>query len=133
MRDEPGNTPARIALLDRILADSHRFVHAAMSLEAGLPASPPVPPRDAFRVFSNQVDVTLYYLAAGLRGSELSTSDFPDLREAHNTLLESSDGGVQRYEFVNMESDRIVNSLNTLTGEILPFVTARSGNAVVEL
>jgi hypothetical protein len=32
-----------------------------------------------------------------------------------------------------MESDRIVNSLNTLTGEILPFVTARSGNAVVEL
>lgn len=119
MRGEPGNAAGRIATFDRILADSHRFIHAAMSLEAGLLTSRPVPVREAFRTFSNDVDFTLYYLAAGLRGSAMAASDFPDLRGDYHALLESGASSVQRYALVNTEADRIVNSLNTVTGEIL--------------
>jgi len=125
MRAEPGNSADRIAAFDRILADSHRFIHAVMSLEAGLLTSRPVPARDAFRSFSNDVDVTLYYLAAGLRGAAIAASDFPDLREDHHTLIESGDSSIQRYALVNVEADRIVNSLNTLNGEILPLTGSR--------
>jgi len=125
MRAEPGNSADRIAVFDRILADSHRFIHAVMSLEAGLLTSSPVPARDAFRTFSNDVDVTLYYLAAGLRGVAIAASDFPDLREDHHNLIESGDSSIQRYALVNIEADRIVNSLNTLTGEILPLTGSR--------
>jgi len=118
LRAEPGTARARIAQFDRILANSHRFIHAVMSLEAGLQTSRPVPARAAFRKLSNNVDVTLYYLAAGLRGGPMAPKDFPDLREDHHALLESTDSQEERYTLVNTESDRIVNSLNTLTGEI---------------
>jgi hypothetical protein len=112
--------PDRIAKFDRILADSHRFIHAVMSLEAGLITSRPVPPREAFGKLSNDVDFTLYYLASGLRGSPVKADHFPDLREDHHALIESGNSHVDRYALVNVEADRIVNSLNTLIGEILP-------------
>ena len=115
---EPGTAPERIAQFDRILADSHRFIHAVMSLEAGLQTSRPVQAPKAFRKLSNDVDVTLYYLAAKLRGAPMAAADFPDLREDHHALIESGDSGEQRYALVHTESDRIVNSLNTLKGEI---------------
>ena len=125
-RLEPGTGPERVALFDRILADSHRFIHAVMSLEAGLQTSRPVPPRDAFRKFSNDADLTLYYLAAALRGPAETTGDqFPDLREDYHALIESADSQVERHALVNTEADRIVNSLNTLREEILKLLTLR--------
>jgi hypothetical protein len=116
---EPGVSTDRVGALHRALADSHRFIHAVMSLEAGLVRSRPVPARDEFRTFSNHVDVTLYYLAAKLRGADLTPADLPDLREDHHALLELGDPHVDRYALVNVEADRITNSLNTLTGEVL--------------
>jgi uncharacterized membrane protein YccC len=116
---EPGVSADRVSALHRILADSHRFIHAVMSLEAGLVRSLPVPARDEFRTFSNHVDVTLYYLSASLRGADLTQAELPDLREDHHALLESGDRHVDRYELVNVEADRITNSLNTLAGEVL--------------
>lgn len=127
MRAEPGSPADRIATFDRILADSHRFIHAVMSLEACLLTSQPVPARDAFRAFSNHVDITLYYLSSGLRGTPIAPADFPDLREDHHALIESGDSRVQRHALVNTEADRIVNSLNTITGEMLPLVKSREG------
>ena len=118
LRAEPGTAAERIAEFDRILADSHRFIHALMSLEAGLQTSRTVQAREAFRKLSNDVDVTLYYLAAKLRGAPMAAADFPDLREDHHALIEAGDSSEQRYALVNTESDRIVNSLNTLAGEI---------------
>ncbi len=119
LRSEPGALPARMTALDAILANSHRFIHAAMALEAGLVRSRPVPARDAFRTFSTHVDLTLYFLAASLRGSQISAGDLPDLREDHHALIASGDPAVDRYALVNEETDRITNSLNTLTEEVL--------------
>jgi uncharacterized membrane protein YccC len=119
LRSEPGVPASRLAALDAILANSHRFIHAAMSLEGGLVRSRPVPARDGFRVLTSHVDLTLYYLAAALRGSKIRAADLPDLREDHHALAGSGDPAVERYALVNVETDRMVNSLNTLTGEIL--------------
>lgn len=128
LRAEPGTPAGRIARFDRILADSHRLVHALMSLEGGLQTSRPVPSRQAFGAFANDADRTLYFLAAALRGVPLP--DLPDLREDHHTLVESGDAGVPRYALVNIEADRIVNSLNTLADDIRPLVEQR-GVAVI--
>ena len=116
---EPLVSADRVDALHRMLADSHRFIHAVMSLEGGLVRSRPVPARDEFRTLSNHVDVTLYYLAAKLRGADLMQAELPDLREDHHALLESGHPHGDRYELVNVEADRITNSLNTLAREVL--------------
>jgi uncharacterized membrane protein YccC len=118
---EPGVAADRVTALHRMLANSHRFIHAAMAIEAGLVRSSAVPPREEFRTFSNHVDATLYYLAAALRGAKLSPADLPDLREDHRALIESADPRVDRHALVNVEADRITNSLNTLALEVLAF------------
>lgn len=43
----------------------------------------------------------------------------PNLRETHNRLVESGDTHTQRYALVNVEADRMTNSLNTLREQIL--------------
>ena len=63
------------------MANSHRFIHAVMALDAGLHRSRPATARDAFRTFANAVDATLYFLAAALRGSRIDPKTLPDLRE----------------------------------------------------
>ncbi len=110
---EPGGSEAHAALTG-LLANSHRLVHAFMALEAGLARSRPVPARAAFRTFANDADLTLYFLSARLRGSPISREDLPNLREDHYQLVDSGDGSVDRYALVNVETDRITNSLNTL-------------------
>jgi uncharacterized membrane protein YccC len=122
LRAEPGPAPGQLRILDAILANSHRFVRAAMALESGLARSRPAPARDAFRRFYQDVERTLYFLAAGLRGSSVTPADFPDLREDHAALIASGDARVERYALVNVETDRITNSLNTLTGEVMEWI-----------
>jgi uncharacterized membrane protein YccC len=116
---EPGVSEAQLTALHKILATSHRLIHAVMSLEAGLASSAPTPPRDAFRKLTNDIDATLYYLTASLRGSSIERGHLPDLREDHHALLQSGDASIGRYALVNVETDRIVNSLNTLAEFIL--------------
>jgi uncharacterized membrane protein YccC len=119
LRAEPRFSAEALTLLYRILASSHRLVHAFMALEAGLTRSQPVPARPEFHVFSHVVELTLHSLSAALRGSPLSPEDLPKVREAHNALLHAGDPLAERYALVNVESDRITNSLNTLTGQVL--------------
>ena len=120
---EPGTPPETITLLSGILASSHRLVHAMMALDAGLSSSHPVPPRAAFAPFANDVELTMYYLAAGLRGSPLDRdTQLPDLREDHHALTHSGIALTERYALVNVETDRIVNSLNTLSEQVLRYL-----------
>ena len=105
----------QLTALRKILANSHRFVLAAMSIEAGLTISEPAPIRDAFRAFALGVTATLKRLAATLRGGAMDRSPLPDLREIHHELVQSGDPHFGRHALVNVETDRIVNSLNTLT------------------
>ncbi|HUJ23755.1 MAG TPA: FUSC family protein [Bryobacteraceae bacterium] len=119
---EPGTSVETDRSLNSILASSHRLAHALMALEAGLYASHPAPAREAFVPFANDVELTLYYLAAALRGSPVARDTLPDLREDHYELVHSGDLLTGRYALVNVETDRITNSLNTLGEELLRWI-----------
>jgi uncharacterized membrane protein YccC len=121
LHNEPGVSPARLTTLDAILANSHRFIHAAMSLESGLARGRDVNARPAFIRFAADVDTTVDLLAADLRGARIA-GDLPDLREDHRQLLRSGGSRTDRYELVNIETDRITNSLNTLAGEVREWI-----------
>ncbi|MEO7143403.1 MAG: hypothetical protein ABI165_07850, partial [Bryobacteraceae bacterium] len=121
---EPGTPPAALRSLSGILASSHRLVHALMALESGL-ATSPVPARAAFSTFANHVELTLYYLASALRGSPITRESLPDLREDHRALVDSGDPLTARYALVNVETDRITNSLNTLSEELLRWLDSK--------
>jgi uncharacterized membrane protein YccC len=122
LRGEPRTTAQTIAAVSGALASSHRLIHSIMALEAGVHGSGNVPAREAFRRFANDVEITLHSLAGALRGSPLRPSDLPDLREDHHALVHSGDPAAERYALVNVETDRVTNSLNTLRDELLKWL-----------
>ena len=115
---EPRVDPGVLRLANAMLASSHRFIHAVMSLEAGLTRSQSAPARDAFLTFSIDLEKTLYFLAARLRGSSITAASLADLREDHSRLIRSGDTLTERYALVNVETDRMTNSLNTLAEQV---------------
>ncbi len=121
---EPGVPPESVRLLGAMIATLHRFVQALLALEAAISASH-VPPREAFRKFAKDVDTTLDRLAAALRGSPVEAAGLPDLREDHHALIHSSESE-GTYALVNVETDRITNSLNTLGVEILKWTAPKT-------
>jgi len=54
-----------------------------------------------------------------MRGSPLTRYELPMLPEAQRSPAESWDSLVERYALGNVQIDRITNSLNTLTKELL--------------
>jgi uncharacterized membrane protein YccC len=116
---EPGVSAAQVNLYIGMLASSHRLVHALMALDSGLTRSSPVPAREATKVFARDVDLTLYFLASVLRGSPAVRKQLPDLREDHRLLLLSGDSQTERYALVNIEADRITNSINTFAEQVV--------------
>ena len=126
MGAEPGTTAEQMNQLNALLASSHRFIHAVMALEAGWLHMAAVPARTAFRTFAADVEKTLDLLVAALSGAHVQLNKFPDLREDHGVLLQSGDQKIGRYALVNVEADRIVNSLNTLRGQVMERVPART-------
>ncbi len=122
LRLEPGVAESRITALQTILVNSHCLIHAMMALEAGLRLrSQPVSPRPAFTVFANNVDFhTVLPGRVPCVVWLLRPGDLPDLREDHRALLQSGVSHAERYELVNVESDRVTNSLNTLALEPRP-------------
>ena len=122
---EPGGDAETLRLMNAMLASSHRFIHAVMSLEAGLALSRSAPARDAFRTFSHDLEKALYFLAARLRGSAVAPGDLADLREDHNRLVRSGDSLNERYALVNVETDRLTNSLNTLAGQVFRWTASQ--------
>lgn len=119
-RAEPGASAGELKRIMSMLASSHRFVHACMSLEAELTANPlrTIPP--GFCAFFDYVDRTLDLLARTLRGARPAESDFPGLREIHTQLLQS---GGSAFALLSTETDRITNSLNTLHEQIGAWTT----------
>src|SRR2546421_3160517 len=115
---EPGTTAEQMHHLNALLASSHRFVHAVMALDAGWLHTAAVPARTAFDTFAADVGKTLELLAAALRGKHVQLNEFPDLREDYHVLVQSGDPKIERYALVNVEADRIVNSLNTLREQV---------------
>jgi len=102
-----------------MLASSHRFAHAMMALEAGVSRTREAPPRPAFQTFAADVEKMLSLLAEALRGRHVPSREFPDLREDYQRLVQSGDAQSERYTLVNVEADRMTNSLNTLREKIM--------------
>jgi len=124
---EPGTTAEQMNHLNALLASSHRFVHAVMALDAAWLHTTAVPARTAFRTFAADVERTLELLAAALRGKHVQLNEFPDLREDHHILVQSGNQKIERYALVNVEADRIVNSLNTLREQVMERVRQERG------
>jgi uncharacterized membrane protein YccC len=124
---EPGVTPEQMSQWNAMLASSHRFAHALMSMEAGVPHTEEAPPRPEFRQFREDVEKTLSLLAKILRGKHTAEKEFPDLREDHNRLVAAGDPGKARYALVNVEADRMTNSLNTLREQEVEWLRAGQG------
>jgi hypothetical protein len=112
-----------------MLATSHRFAHAVMALEAGLPSTAPVPARAEFRTFTADVEKTLSLLEEILSGTKVPEKKFPNLREDHTKLVAAGDPVKERYALVNIEADRMTNSLNTLREEIVAWARLARGQA----
>lgn len=106
---EPGTDAGAVTLLSQMMASSHRLIHAMMAIEASFMADCP-----RFPDYAHKVEITLHSLSAALRGSLLSAGALPDLRAAHNLLVES------KHPLVT-ETDRLTNSLNTLSEQVLRF------------
>jgi uncharacterized membrane protein YccC len=118
MRAEPGTRAEEVDLLLGMLASSHRFVHAVMSVETGiLPGERPAV-RPEFRAFAADVNRTLEGLAAELREARPAGQKWPDLREEHRRLTQSPVAVAEQYALMNVEADRMANSLNTLREQI---------------
>jgi uncharacterized membrane protein YccC len=122
LASEPGTTAKQINRLNALLASTHRFVHSIMALDAGWLQTPIVPARPEFKVLAADIEKTLSLLAERLREKRVADKEFPDLRADHNRLVEAGDSRVERYALVNVEADRLTNSLNTAREQVLEWV-----------
>ncbi len=127
---EPGVTRDQLSRVNAALASSHRFAHAIMALEAGLPLTAAVPARNEFRIFVADVEKTLSLLEEILAGGKVPEKKFPDLRDDHTRLVAAGDPEKERYALVNVEADRMTNSLNTLREEIFVWTRSTRGHSV---
>jgi uncharacterized membrane protein YccC len=118
MSAEPGIRQEQVNTLNAILVNSHSFVHAVMALESGLYQTQRAPARSATMRFAAKVDLSLKAIEAALRESAALPNDLPDLREAHNQILQSPDPVMGRHTLVNVETDRITTSVNTLAEQV---------------
>jgi uncharacterized membrane protein YccC len=111
---EPGATTEQLAQANGMLASSHRFAHAMIALEAGIPEMSVEDPRLQFEAFAKAVVKTLELISAKLHGQRIAEREFPDLRAAYLHLIQTGNMQLDRYGFARVEADRMVNSLNTL-------------------
>jgi uncharacterized membrane protein YccC len=115
---EPGISAEQLAQANAMLASSHRFAHALIALEAGIPETGGSKPQLQFKQFAEAVEKTLELISAVLRDERVAERKFPDLREIHSRMTHRSEAEDGRYTFVTVETDRMVNSLNTLREQV---------------
>lgn len=120
---EPRISAEKLSCLQSALASSHALAHAVMGLEAGLGGSGVSRYSAELRTFAHNVEFTLYFLEAALRGSPNASLALPKLREDHRRMIEASGiTGDFSSDFVLAETDRMVVALNTLREQLLRFV-----------
>ena len=120
---EPGTTDSTRASLAGMLASSHALVNAIMGLEAGTIETEVHTPGAALQTFANDVEFTLYYLSAALRGSPSASRNLPVLREDHRRLVEARRNFAGQDEYISIETDRLTVSLNTLREQVTRYLS----------
>ena len=120
---EPGTTREQLVRLSAVLASSHRFVHALMALDAIFSHQPALANSSPLKNFMSKLEETLALLASTLRGVRVPAKDFPNLREEHRLMVQSrtteANSALARFDSINIEADRITNSVNTLAEQIM--------------
>jgi uncharacterized membrane protein YccC len=126
LSSEPGATRDQMSRLNAILASSHRFIHAVMALNAIVLDSPAISASAPLKKFAAAVETTLALLSSALRGGRVMSRALPDLREEHRLMVQASAAGanesVARYDSISVEADRITNSVNTMTEQIMQWM-----------
>jgi uncharacterized membrane protein YccC len=118
---EPGADPSKIDVLTSILASSHSFVRAVMALEAFFVHGPGRPVPEPFQKFARDVEFTLYYLSAALRGSAFAAETLPSVREDYRKLLDAYKQSGLQEKYLLVETDRLTVSLNTMREQVLRY------------
>jgi len=120
---EPGTTREQLARLSAVLASSHRFIHALMALDAIFSYKPSLSSSPSLKTFLFKVEKTLALLASTLRGARVPSKDFPNLREEHRLMVQSrtseASSELAYFDSINVEADRITNSVNSLAEQIM--------------
>ena len=119
---EPGFSSSQRDCLTSMLASSHALVHAIMGLEAGAIQTQVHTSPEALKNFANDVEFTLYFLAAALHRSKSAGQVLPQLREDHRRLLEARDSFSKNDDYILIETDRLTVSLNTLREQVLRYI-----------
>jgi uncharacterized membrane protein YccC len=126
LASEPGTTREQLAGLNAILASSHRLIHAIMALDLIFLQNPGLADSEPFRRYCGQLSRTLTLLSAALHGERVMAREFPDLREEHRLLMQArtppQNAAPAQFEPVNVEADRITNSVNTLAEHVMHWV-----------
>ena len=115
---EPGISPEQMGQANAMLASSHRFAHAMIALEAGIPQAGLSVPVPEFKTFADAVKRTLELLSATVKEQRIAAREFPDLRAAYASLTERGVAPNDHNGFIFIEADRMTNSLNTLHEQI---------------
>jgi uncharacterized membrane protein YccC len=123
---EPGITPMKRDTLLSMLASSHSLMLAIVGLGAGISHGGAKTAPEALQTFAHDVDLTLYFLAAALRGSKPASESLPQLREDHRRLVEAAGGFARDDDYVLAETDRLTVSLNTLREQVVRYVGSAS-------
>jgi len=129
LSSEPGTTREQLARLSAVLASSHRLIHALMALDAIFSHKPALSSSPPLKNFVSKLEKTLALLASTLRGVRVPSKDFPNLREEHRLMVQSRTGDANselaRFDSINIETDRITNSVNTLAEQITQWTRTR--------
>jgi uncharacterized membrane protein YccC len=129
LSSEPGTTREQLARLSAVLASSHRLIHALMALDAIFSHKPALSSSPPLKNFVSKLEKTLALLASTLRGVRVPSKDFPNLREEHRLMVQFRTGDANselaRFDSINIETDRITNSVNTLAEQIMQWTRTR--------
>ncbi len=118
---EPSITPGRLSLLSSMLASSHALAESIMGMEAGT-FHMTVGHSEALASFAKDVEFTLYYLSAALRGSVAAAEVLPRLREDHRRLVQARTALGPAQEPIVLGTDRITTTLNTLREQVESYI-----------
>ena len=119
---EPKFSADRLSDLTSMLASSHVLAEAMREMEAETFQTKIRERSPALQSFSRDVEFTLYYLSAALRGSIAAAETLPKLREDQRRLVQEKEKLGTAQEQVVLGTDRITTTLNTLREQVMRYL-----------
>ena len=119
---EPNFSAGRLRCLTSMLASSHAMAESVREMEAETLQMPASEQSPALKSFCKDVEFTLYYLSAALRGSAAAAETLPRLREDHRRLVQEKSSLGAAEEPVILGTDRITTTLNTLREQVMQYL-----------